>query len=87
MGKRVMMDEQRFGGVNRLYGRDSAQRIASASAAIVGVGGVGSWAAEALARSGIGSIILMDADDICVSTLRDLRQDESGSDGRAVTSY
>ena len=82
MGKRVMMDEQRFGGVNRLYGRDSAQRIVSASAAIVGVGGVGSWAAEALARSGIGSIILMDADDICVTNTNRQIHAHSGTYGK-----
>lgn len=61
------MDEQRFGGIARLYGQVGAQRLAAAHVAVVGIGGVGSWAAEALARSGIGEISLFDLDDVCVS--------------------
>ncbi|MGP1691931.1 MAG: ThiF family adenylyltransferase, partial [Giesbergeria sp.] len=45
---------RRFGGLDRLYGAAGASRIAQAHIAIVGIGGVGSWAAEALARSGVG---------------------------------
>lgn len=63
----MMLDEQRFGGICRLYGGEAAKRIANARIAVVGIGGVGSWAAEALARCGVGNIILMDADDICVT--------------------
>ena len=63
----MMLDEQRFGGICRLYGEEAAKRIANARIAVVGIGGVGSWAAEALARCGVGNIILMDADDICVT--------------------
>lgn len=63
----MMVDEQRFGGIYRLYGREAAERIAQARVAVVGIGGVGSWTAEALARSGVGGMILMDADDICVT--------------------
>lgn len=62
-----MIDEERFGGIARLYGRSGAERMAAARAAVVGIGGVGSWAAEALARSGIGTIILMDMDDLCIT--------------------
>ena len=58
---------QRFGGMERLYGQDTARALTSAHVAIAGVGGVGSWAAEALARSGIGAITLIDMDDICVT--------------------
>lgn len=57
----------RFGGIERLYGRDAQQRFASARVGVVGLGGVGSWAVEALARSGIGQLSLWDLDDICVS--------------------
>lgn len=59
----------RFAGIDRLYGLGSAARLAKAHVCIVGVGGVGSWAAEALARSGVGRLTLIDADDICVSNV------------------
>jgi len=58
---------QRFAGVGRLYGRAALERLASANVTVVGLGGVGSWAVEALARSGIGALTLVDADDVCVS--------------------
>lgn len=57
----------RFGGIGRLYGVQGLERIAAAHVCVVGIGGVGSWAAEALARSGIGAITLIDMDDICVT--------------------
>ena len=62
-----MIDEERFGGIARLYGVPQAQALSEARAAVVGIGGVGSWAAEALARSGVGTIILMDMDDLCIT--------------------
>lgn len=46
--------ERRFGGLERLYGVAGAARIRQAHVAVIGVGGVGSWTAEALARSGWG---------------------------------
>lgn len=52
-----------------MYGRGSVARLGDARVAIIGIGGVGSWAAEALARSGIGHLSLIDADDICVSNV------------------
>jgi tRNA threonylcarbamoyladenosine dehydratase len=58
---------ERFQGIDRLYGRGSALRLARAHVCVVGVGGVGSWAVEALARSGVGSLTLIDADDLCLS--------------------
>ncbi len=60
-------DDQRFGGIARLYGRDGLARLAAAHVAVVGIGGVGSWTAEALARSGVGEISLFDLDDVCVT--------------------
>ncbi|MBU1331227.1 MAG: tRNA cyclic N6-threonylcarbamoyladenosine(37) synthase TcdA [Gammaproteobacteria bacterium] len=63
----MQLDEQRFAGIARLYGREGAERLAAAHVAVVGIGGVGSWAAEALARSGVGEISLFDLDDVCIS--------------------
>ncbi|NBA95397.1 tRNA cyclic N6-threonylcarbamoyladenosine(37) synthase TcdA [Pseudomonas sp. R5(2019)] len=60
-------EDPRFAGVARLYGVDGLQRLRDAHVAIVGIGGVGSWAAEAMARSGVGEISLFDLDDVCVS--------------------
>ena len=58
---------QRFGGTARLYGEKALQLFADAHICVVGIGGVGSWAAEALARTGIGAITLIDMDDVCVT--------------------
>ncbi len=57
----------RFGGVGRLYGEGALERLAAAHVCIVGVGGVGSWVVEALARSGVGALTLVDLDDVCLS--------------------
>ena len=59
--------DDRFGGTARLYGQQGLARLKSAKVAVIGIGGVGSWAAEALARSGVGHIVLIDLDDICVT--------------------
>jgi tRNA A37 threonylcarbamoyladenosine dehydratase len=58
---------QRFGGTARLYGEEALQLFAQSHICVVGIGGVGSWAAEALARTGIGAITLIDMDDVCVT--------------------
>lgn len=58
---------QRFGGIVRLYGVVGAQALMDAHVCVVGIGGVGSWVAEALVRSGVGEITLIDLDDICVT--------------------
>lgn len=63
----MSIDEQRFGGIARLYGRVGLERLTAAHVAVVGIGGVGSWAAEALARSGVGEISLFDLDDVCIT--------------------
>jgi tRNA A37 threonylcarbamoyladenosine dehydratase len=61
--------ERRFGGLARLYGLAGAQRIRAAHVAVIGIGGVGSWAAEALARSGVGRLTLIDLDHVAESNI------------------
>lgn len=61
--------KQRFGGTERLYGVAATQLLAQSNVCIVGIGGVGSWVAEALARTAIGKLSLIDLDDICVSNI------------------
>lgn len=61
--------ERRFGGVERLYGPGSLARLAAAHVCVVGIGGVGSWAAEALARSGVGRLTLIDLDHVAESNV------------------
>jgi tRNA A37 threonylcarbamoyladenosine dehydratase len=61
--------ERRFGGLARLYGQAGAQRIRQAHAVVIGLGGVGSWAAEALARSGVAKLTLIDLDHISESNI------------------
>ena len=58
---------ERFGGIARLYGTTALEKLRVAHVAIVGVGGVGSWTAEALTRSGIGKLTLVDLDEVCVT--------------------
>jgi tRNA threonylcarbamoyladenosine dehydratase len=73
----------RFGGVDRLYGRGALQRLSGRHVAVVGVGGVGSWSVEALARSGVGELTLIDPDDICVSNTNRQLPALDGNFGRA----
>lgn len=61
--------ERRFGGLARLYGTAGAQRICQAHIVVVGLGGVGSWAAEAAARSGVARLTLVDLDHIAESNI------------------
>ena len=63
------LDERRFGGLQRLYGLRGAQQIRQAHVVVVGIGGVGSWAAEALARSGVARLTLIDMDHIAESNI------------------
>jgi tRNA A37 threonylcarbamoyladenosine dehydratase len=60
---------RRFGGIERLYGAGSLARLAAAHACVIGIGGVGSWAAEALARSGVGKLTLIDLDHVAESNV------------------
>ncbi len=64
-----MTMDRRFAGLARLYGVQGAQRIAQAHVAIVGIGGVGSWAVEALARSGVARLTLIDLDHVSESNI------------------
>jgi len=59
----------RFSGLARLYGVAGLARLRAAHVCVVGVGGVGSWTVEALARSGIGALTLIDLDDVCVTNV------------------
>lgn len=61
--------DQRFSGIRRLYGVNETEVLRKAHICIIGIGGVGSWAAEALARSGIGELTLIDHDDIAASNI------------------
>ncbi len=61
--------DRRFGGLARLYGNNGAKKIRAAHVMVVGLGGVGSWAAEALARSGVARLTLIDLDHIAESNI------------------
>lgn len=61
--------ERRFGGITRLYGPDALKLFGQANVCVVGVGGVGSWAVEALARSAIGHITMIDLDNLAESNV------------------
>lgn len=75
--------EHRFGGLFRLYGQPAMEALRQAHVLIVGVGGVGSWVGEALARSGIGQLTLVDWDDICFSNTNRQIHAMTGTAGRA----
>lgn len=62
-----MSYQQRFGGISRLYGEQALNQFTRSHVCVIGIGGVGSWVAEALARSGIGTLTLIDLDDICIT--------------------
>ncbi|TWX67598.1 tRNA cyclic N6-threonylcarbamoyladenosine(37) synthase TcdA [Colwellia sp. C1TZA3] len=65
-----MSDYQlRFGGIARLYGNSQSEALQQAHFCVIGIGGVGSWVAEAFARNGIGQITLIDLDDLCVTNI------------------
>ena len=74
---------ERFGGIDRLYGSGALARFNASHVTVIGIGGVGSWAVEALARSGIGKLTLIDADDLCVSNTNRQLPALEGQYGRA----
>ncbi|MCP5350021.1 MAG: tRNA cyclic N6-threonylcarbamoyladenosine(37) synthase TcdA [Oceanospirillaceae bacterium] len=72
----------RFGGIARLYGQTGLVKLQAATVCVVGIGGVGSWAAEALARSGVGHLRLIDMDDICITNTNRQIHAHTGNIGR-----
>lgn len=75
--------ERRFGGLARLYGAHGAARIRAARVAVVGLGGVGSWVAEGLARSGVAALTLIDLDQVAESNVNRQIQALTGTIGQA----
>jgi tRNA A37 threonylcarbamoyladenosine dehydratase len=86
MGEYATDLARRFTGVQRLYGNAALQRFQAAHVGVIGIGGVGSWAAEALARSAVGGITLIDLDMVAESNVN--RQIHALGDafGKAKTS-
>ena len=72
----------RFSGIARLYGADALPSLINAHVAVIGIGGVGSWTAEALARSGVGTITLIDMDEVCVTNVNRQLPAHDGNVGR-----
>ena len=75
--------ERRFGGLRRLHGDAAYQRLRAARFAVVGLGGVGSWAVEALARSGVSALTLIDLDQVAESNINRQVQALSSTVGMA----
>lgn len=75
----------RFGGIARLYGQQALERFLKARVAVIGIGGVGSWAVESLARSGVGYLTLVDLDEICVTNVNRQLHAMDGQIGRQKT--
>jgi len=75
----------RFDGIARLYGTEALKKFNHARVCVVGIGGVGSWAVEALARSGIGHITMVDLDEICITNINRQLHAMDGEIGRQKT--
>ncbi len=75
----------RFGGIGRLFGANGLARLRAAHVCTIGLGGVGSWAVEALARSGVGHLTLVDLDEVCVSNVNRQLHALNADIGRAKT--
>lgn len=76
----------RFGGIQRLYGKTAMNKFSRSHVCVIGIGGVGSWCVEALARSGIGKITMIDLDEICISNVNRQLHAMDGEIGRQKTS-
>lgn len=77
--------KKRFGGIARLYGERALAAFVEARVVVVGIGGVGSWTVEALARSGIGKIRMVDLDEICLTNVNRQLHAMDGQIGRQKT--
>ncbi|SJL82194.1 tRNA cyclic N6-threonylcarbamoyladenosine(37) synthase TcdA [Vibrio palustris] len=75
--------DQRFGGTRRLYGYEEVDILRAAHVCVIGIGGVGSWAVEALARTGVGELTLIDMDDVCVTNINRQIHAMSGTVGQS----
>ncbi|MBC3885273.1 tRNA threonylcarbamoyladenosine dehydratase [Undibacterium griseum] len=75
--------DRRFGGIARLYGAQALQRFQDAHVCVIGVGGVGSWVVEALARSAIGQLTMIDLDNVAESNINRQIQATSDTLGKA----
>ena len=73
---------QRFSGIARLYGTAALEKLHTSHIAVIGIGGVGSWSVEALARSGVGTLTLIDMDDICITNTKRQVHATDGQIGR-----
>lgn len=85
MNQRIDNYEQRFGGIGRLYTPEGLERLRCSHICVIGIGGVGSWAVEALARSGVGKITMIDMDDICVTNINRQIHAMTGEIGKLKT--
>jgi tRNA A37 threonylcarbamoyladenosine dehydratase len=74
---------RRFGGVSRLYGAEGLAKLQAAHICVIGIGGVGSWAAEAVARNAVGTITLIDLDNIAESNVNRQLHAVDGAFGKA----
>ena len=75
--------DRRFAGVARLYGEDAFEAFGRTTVVVIGLGGVGSWAAEALARSAVGHLVLVDFDHIALSNVNRQLHAVEGNFGKA----
>ena len=73
---------KRFDGIRKLYGPTGLEQLSKAHVLVVGLGGVGSWVVEALTRSGVGALTLVDGDDVCVSNMNRQLHAVEGAIGR-----
>jgi tRNA threonylcarbamoyladenosine dehydratase len=75
--------QTRFGGIARLYGQAALDRLQRSHVCVIGIGGVGTWSVEALARSGVGHLSLVDLDDVCVTNVNRQIHALDGTIGRS----